>query len=170
MRITVAVALTPFIMLAGITSDAAAQTSVPLEILLTPAQYRSAGLQKLTQIERDSLSRYVTDYSQMMARQLIQLFIATPGSAARPRDSLSTPPVGNTSSQESVESRIDGEFTGWDGDTVFRLQNGQVWKQLSYAYVYHFAYAPDVLIYPSGASFKMRVDGVAGSIIVQRLR
>lgn len=30
---------------------------------------------------------------------------------------------------ESVSSRYDGTFSGWTGDTVFQLENGQVWKQ-----------------------------------------
>lgn len=29
----------------------------------------------------------------------------------------------------SVASRYAGSFTGWTGDTVFQLENGQVWKQ-----------------------------------------
>ncbi len=31
--------------------------------------------------------------------------------------------------QEGIRTRIVGEFRGWDGDTVFRLENGQVWRQ-----------------------------------------
>ncbi len=29
----------------------------------------------------------------------------------------------------SFRSRISGEFSGWKGETVFRLENGQVWQQ-----------------------------------------
>ncbi len=63
-----------------------------------------------------------------------------------------------------VESRIDGEFQGWDGDTVFRLLNGQIWTQASYSYSYHDAYDPQVLIYPSNGGWRMRVDGVSQTI------
>lgn len=69
-----------------------------------------------------------------------------------------------------VESRIDGEFTGWAGETIFKLENGQIWQQASYAYTYHYAYNPPVIIYASGGTFKMRVDGVNGEIAVTRLR
>jgi hypothetical protein len=68
-----------------------------------------------------------------------------------------------------IESRINGEFTGWDGDTVFLLLNGQIWQQSSYAYLYHYAYGPEVLIYRSGSVYKMRVEGVDGEIAVSRL-
>jgi len=69
-----------------------------------------------------------------------------------------------------IESRIDGEFTGWEGDTIFKLQNGQIWQQSSYAYKYKYAYSPKVLIYKSGSGYKMRVDGVEGEIVVTRLK
>ena len=29
-----------------------------------------------------------------------------------------------------VSSQIDGEFTGWNGKTKFKLKNGQVWQQI----------------------------------------
>lgn len=73
-------------------------------------------------------------------------------------------------SGEVIESRIDGEFTGWDGETIFKLRNGQIWQQVSYAYKYKYAYSPEVLIYKSGSVYKMRVDGVDGEITVRRLR
>ena len=33
-----------------------------------------------------------------------------------------------------IESQIDGEFEGWEGETVFVLTNGQIWQQSSYDY------------------------------------
>jgi hypothetical protein len=69
-----------------------------------------------------------------------------------------------------VESYIDGNFTGWDGETIFLLTNGQIWQQASYAYTYHYAYRPKVLIYRSGNVYKMKVDGVRQEIYVKRLK
>jgi hypothetical protein len=69
-----------------------------------------------------------------------------------------------------VESKIDGEFEGWSGETVFKLLNGQIWQQSSYSYTYHYAFMPEVLIYPSGSGYKMRVNGVDGDISVTRLK
>lgn len=69
-----------------------------------------------------------------------------------------------------IESRINGEFQGWSGETIFKLMNGQLWQQVSYAYTYHYAYSPGVLIYRSGSGYEMRVEGVESQIIVRRLR
>jgi hypothetical protein len=69
-----------------------------------------------------------------------------------------------------IESRIEGDFEGWDGDTIFRLQNGQIWKQASYSYRYHYAFAPRVTIIPVGGGHEMMVDGVSQRVRVVRLR
>jgi hypothetical protein len=69
-----------------------------------------------------------------------------------------------------IETQINGEFTGWDGDTIFELTNGQIWQQDSYAYTYHYAYRPKVLIYYVGGRYKMTVEGVDGFIYVTRLK
>ncbi len=69
-----------------------------------------------------------------------------------------------------IESRIDGEFSGWNGETIFKLQNGQIWQQSSHAYKYVYKYSPEVVIYRSGSAYKMRVDGVEGEIQVKQLQ
>jgi hypothetical protein len=74
------------------------------------------------------------------------------------------------STPEVIESAIDGDFEGWDGDTLFKLRNGQIWQQSSYDYTYHYSYSPKVLIYRSGSVYKMKVDGVDDSISVTRLK
>jgi hypothetical protein len=83
---------------------------------------------------------------------------------------VSPPSVAPAPTDGVVDSYIDGEFTGWDGETVFRLQNGQIWQQASYAYTYSYAYNPPVLIYPSGRGWRIQVDGVTETVQVPRLR
>jgi hypothetical protein len=68
-----------------------------------------------------------------------------------------------------IESHIVGEFDGWTGTSVFKLDNGQYWQQTTYAYAYHYAYRPAVRIVMEGASYRMSVDGVADSILVELL-
>lgn len=69
-----------------------------------------------------------------------------------------------------IESQIDGDFEGWDGDTIFKLTNGQIWQQSLYSYTYHYAYRPNVIIYPTSGGYKMKVDGVSSEIYVKRLK
>lgn len=69
-----------------------------------------------------------------------------------------------------IESHIDGEFTGWEGETIFKLQNGQIWQQASYAYTYHYAYNPKVTIYKVSGGYEMEVDGISNKIKVKLLK
>lgn len=67
-----------------------------------------------------------------------------------------------------IESRISDEFRGWEGESAYQLENGQVWQQSRYKYEYKYAYRPDVIIYNPGGGHVMQVAGT--SAIVQRLK
>ena len=69
-----------------------------------------------------------------------------------------------------IESRIDGDFSGWNGETIVRLMNGQIWQQKEYYYRYHYAFMPNVLIFMSGGTYKMKVDGIDKAVGVSRLK
>ena len=77
----------------------------------------------------------------------------------------------NPSQQNSViESQIEGEFNGFEGETIVKLMNGQIWQQVEYYYHYHYSYMPKVIIYKSGSIFKMKVDGIDKTIGVIKLK
>lgn len=65
---------------------------------------------------------------------------------------------------------IDGDFEGWDGDTVFVLDDGTVLKQARHDYTYHYAYCPDVLLVDQGDALILVVDGVDETIGVVVIR
>ena len=67
------------------------------------------------------------------------------------------------------ESRIDGEFEGWDGETIFQLINGTTWKQYKYAYKYSYKYRPKVRIWKDGNKFFLDVEGLNKMLQVVRL-
>jgi hypothetical protein len=35
-----------------------------------------------------------------------------------------------------IETRVDGEFQGWSGETIVKLTNGQIWQQTEFHYRY----------------------------------
>ncbi|MDP0492513.1 MAG: hypothetical protein Q7Q71_15815 [Verrucomicrobiota bacterium JB023] len=83
--------------------------------------------------------------------------------------STTSPHLGGTS--RVIETRINGDFEGWDGDTIFQLENGQIWKQSEFDFTFHYRYRPKVLIYKSKyGGYKMKVEGVNKSIGVRQLR
>lgn len=69
-----------------------------------------------------------------------------------------------------IQTQIDGEFEGWEGETIFKMMKGTIWQQSSYDYTYHYAYMPDVLIYSKSGSYYMRVEGVNDEIMVRRIK
>ncbi|WP_158375164.1 hypothetical protein [Cellulosimicrobium cellulans] len=61
---------------------------------------------------------------------------------------------------------VDGEWTGWDGDTVVTLTDGSEWQQEEYWYSYRYSSRPEVTI----ESGKMLVQGMRKAVRVRRLR
>jgi len=92
---------------------------------------------------------------------------------ARVGGARTAPPSGQASptpTTDIIESQIDGTFSGWNGETIFKLTNGQIWQQSSYAYAYSYKYRPNVLIFPSGGGFELQVEGMDQRINVVRLK
>jgi hypothetical protein len=77
---------------------------------------------------------------------------------------------GVPASQSIIESQVNGDFEGWDGETILKLANGQIWQQSEYYYHYHYAFMPKVLIFKSDGGFKMKVEGVEKAVGVKRLK
>jgi hypothetical protein len=105
---------------------------------------------------------------------VIPVVLTDPGiNGFSPIDSSDTSHVGSSVSTPSasiVEAQIDGDFNGWEGETIIRLTNGQIWQQSSYHYEYHYAFMPKVLIFKSGGAYKAKVDGTETSVSVTRLK
>jgi len=87
-----------------------------------------------------------------------------------PTSKLSSSSSSTSSISDVIHSNIEDEFEGWEGETIIKLDNGQIWQQTEYYYHYHYSYRPKVIIYNSGYGYKMKVDGVDKSVGVQRLK
>jgi hypothetical protein len=78
---------------------------------------------------------------------------------------MGEPPPVNTNQPipartQAYQGRIDGEYRGWDGDTIYKLMDGHIIQQADYHYHYHYAYSPEVVIYKvSNTGYKIHVEG-----------
>lgn len=71
---------------------------------------------------------------------------------------------------KEIRSRYVGEFTGWDGKTVFRLENGQVWQQIQSGRMSWKATNPMITIKRGFmGSYVLRVEGVNKTVRVKRI-
>jgi hypothetical protein len=121
-----------FVVLALALSCIVAHAASPdIRTLMTPEQFRAAGLDKLSPEEIDALNRWIVSYTVEDAPEI------------RRSDPVVQAEVKKTES-EGIKTRIAGEFHGWDGDTVFRLENGQVWRQRLPGRWYYRAASPEV--------------------------
>ena len=68
-----------------------------------------------------------------------------------------------------LNTTIDGDFEGWEGETIFKMMDGSVWQQSSYSYTYHYSYMPDVLIFIKNGAYHMKVEDVDEIIQVERI-
>lgn len=105
----------------------AASAGERIEEQMTLETFRATGLDKLTAEELDRLNDWLRGRLKRVEE------------AARASAAPAEPPA-------EIRSRIDGDFAGWDGDTVFRLKNGQVWEQRTGGRWRHRARDPEVVI------------------------
>jgi len=64
-------------------------------------------------------------------------------------------------------SQIDGESNGFEGETVFVLTDGSIYKQTEYYYNYRYAYRPKVTIVNDR---EIILDGISKVVRVERLK
>ncbi|MBK6582782.1 MAG: hypothetical protein IPJ33_18065 [Gammaproteobacteria bacterium] len=126
--------------------------------LMSADEFRAAGLEQLSQEEITALNAWLLRYTAKEAPIL------------RTSNEVVREEVRKVEA-EVIRSRIDGDFAGWSGKTVFVLQNGQAWQQRMGGSWRHHANAPEVEIRKNFMGFwemKM-VDG--GRLVgVKRLR
>jgi len=72
---------------------------------------------------------------------------------------------------DEIQSRFAGEFTGWNGNTIFTLENGQVWQQSESGRLVLQADSPLVTIRRGAFStYRLSVEGVNRAVRVRRIR
>jgi hypothetical protein len=91
-----------------------------------------------------------------------------PKEAAIPKHHELVVPRGSCS--PAVESAITGEVNGWDGETIFKLDNGQIWQQAEYDYTYFYEYHPDVTIYETSGGCRMKVEDESDTVLVKHIK
>ena len=133
-------------------------TTSTLEERMSQADFRASGLDHLTPEQLKYLNAWLQSHGAGNA-QLV---------------SPSGQPVfyPDSGARDTIESHIVGTFTGWRGKTIFKLDNGQEWKQAESGMYDAGKYEdPVVRIKPMLlGSWLMYVEGCGCSVRVQRLK
>jgi hypothetical protein len=130
-----------------------------IEQLMTPQELKETGVSGLTDTQRHALNVWLNRYS----RNLLQL-------ATRNATEVPSPPTVQSKCSPAVESTLAGDFEGWSGETIFKLDNGQIWEQAEYAYTYSYSYRPEVTIYQVRGGCRMKVEDEDETILVRRIK
>src|SRR5438093_777517 len=120
------------------------EMSGSIQQMMTPEEFRAAGLNKLSPDELEKLDAWLQGYRQVTEKK------ATARAAKVERTKM-----------DLLVSRVDGTFDGLTGRTVIRLEDGTVWKQANA----DDRYRPKVTDHPAAAvihgifGYKMQIEG-----------
>jgi hypothetical protein len=125
----------------------AAREELPgsIQQMMTPEEFKAAGLNKLTPDELQKLDAWLQGYRQV---------------AEQAAEKKATARASRTK-MDLIVSRVDGTFYGLTGRTIIRLEDGTVWKQANA----EDRYRPKVTDHPAAAvihgifGYKMRIEG-----------
>lgn len=147
----------------SIVATAQAQApAVSLQERMSQSEFSQAGLDRLTPEQL----KYLDDW--LAARPSAAPAAAAAGPIRKRDGSVEFYP--DEGDREEVRSRIDGEFTGWNGRTRFKLQNGQIWQQAESGSRESGLNNPEVTIKPAlMGSWLMHVRGCNCSVRVKRI-
>ncbi len=122
--------------------------------LMEPSTYKATGLEKLTDEERHTLNQWLIKYTANEAPIL--------------RGSVEA--VKKEENRE-LRSRISGAFSGWQGNSVFVLDNGQHWQQRNDSVWRTNSDSPEVLIRKNFFGFyEMKLVGTSRVVGVKRIK
>ncbi|MDT8428052.1 MAG: hypothetical protein RQ757_04715 [Pseudomonadales bacterium] len=137
----------------GVASAADNDKFPGVKSLMSAEEIQATGLEKLSVEEIEALNAWLVRYTAHEASTL-------KGQVAEIREEVN----------QGMRDRIDGTFTGWDGNTIFNLKSGQVWQQRNGGIWSTRMTDPEVIITRRFMWYYLRVEGTGRSIGVTRLR
>lgn len=163
-----------------------------IEDLMTAEQYKAAGIDQLTDSQRQALSAWLQDYVGLntavkpppvefpVPAEPTDIASSTnagvkgtkPSSKALDKNwGFTNPPEQEPEKAARLYANLQGNFRGWTGKTMFRLDNGQVWRQRRSGRFNYRGDARRVVISKNGLGFfEMRLLEVDRSVGVSRVK
>lgn len=132
--------------------------------VMTPEEMNATGVSRLSPKERQSLDVWLNRYTNLLVKSTAAVPKEQPSATRR------APTRGISQCPTAIESTIAGDFEGWSGETIFKLDNGQIWEQAEYSYTYSYAFRPEVTIFPTASGCKMKVEDEDEMILVRRIK
>lgn len=143
---------------------AAAQEFSSLEERMSDADFRAAGLDKLTPEELERLNVWL----RSRLNEIPTTAVSPSQVGFKPDDGI----FATGGDRGDIVSRVDGVFDGWRRNTVLKLENGQWWQVTeSQSFSVPEMQSPAVTISPAMlGSWLIKVEGYNRSARVTRVR
>jgi hypothetical protein len=141
-----------------------------LEEQMTGKEFSATGLHKLTAEELNALNQWIRKNSLgTLATPTADVDATTPATDEKDRRGL---PSDSGDDERPIVSRLIGKFDGWDGQTVFKLENGMIWVQADKDKFYvREIENPEVTIKPGlFSAWYLRIEGYHSKCKVRRIQ
>ncbi|MEX0322173.1 MAG: hypothetical protein AB3N63_08450 [Puniceicoccaceae bacterium] len=114
----------------AVSSFAAESSDGDIQSQMTPEQFQKAGLEKLTPEELAYLSDWIVGKVEVETEKVVAEIIPEGDDRFGADEQILRNVERVSPEQKRIQSRILGNFRGWKSNTIFRLENGQVWKHI----------------------------------------
>lgn len=126
-----------------------------IENLMSAEQYGQSGLARLTEQEMNALNKWLTTYTANDAEVVKSRSVT----------------VRKIADELETRAHIIGEFRGWTGKTLFKLDNGQIWQQRLNGKHFYRAVDPEVIISKNALGFyRLEIAATGKRVGVKRLK
>lgn len=168
-----------------VTATATQPAAKPVDIrdLMTASQFENAGLSKLSPQQIQAFNAWLNSYLHTAAEAVTTGKPVVPPVSQNTATPVTAPAAASAASfgadtlpsrekeAAQIDSHIAGAFTGWTGETVFKLDNGQLWKQAGPGYFADVRLQhPHVVIKKLAFGYLLTLPGHSETVFVRRLQ
>ena len=131
---------------------------------MSVADFRTAGLDKLSDAQIKALDTWFQDYQRQHP--------CGPVAASAAPTIAQGPAVAAAAETYPLSAHLVGKFTGWSGATSFTLDNGEVWEQVDDSSLSTRAITNPKVTISRGLlnAYYLSVEGVNDSVLVKRIK
>lgn len=71
---------------------------------------------------------------------------------------------------QMIETKLVGDFDGYEHDNYYVMTNGQIWRQTDFHFDFHFAFRPDATIFRKNGAWFLHVEDMDSVVQVERIK
>jgi hypothetical protein len=143
-----------------------------LEEQMSGKEFTEAGLDKLSQDELDALNAWIRRHS-LATLDTPKAVVSSGAEDAAAEDARGFKKKKKDDGDRStITSRLVGSFSGWDGQTVFKLENGMIWAQADKDKFFTKEMQNPVVIIEPGmfGTWHLHIEGFGSECRVKRIQ